>query len=123
MKPRPLHIALAFALFAAVILVPAGASALLNPDQAEQWLISDINRARWDPYAYAAAHNFTPAPSLVPMPPLALHTGLMNATAFKSQQTIDYPTRFNASTHCSTAPTPFTGLGTLVCPNRLAWFF
>lgn len=122
MNRRKLQIALAF-LLVGVAVVPAAASALLNSDQAEQWLISDINRARWDPAAYAAAHNFTPAPSLVPMPPLAPHTSLMNATAFKSQQTIDYPTRFNGTTHCSSAPTPWTGLGTWVCPNRLAALF
>lgn len=114
MKPRPLHIALAFALLTAVVGIPAVASAVLNTDQAEQWLVSDINRARWDPAGYAAAHNFTPASSLVPMPPLAVNVNLMNATAFKAQQTIDYPTFFNSSTHCSTAT------GQLVCPNKLA---
>jgi Ca2+-binding RTX toxin-like protein len=106
-----------------VLVVPSAASAILNPDQAEQWLIYDINQARWDPRSYAAAHGFTPPSSVLPMPPLAPSTNLMNATAFKAQQTINYPTYFNSSTHCSTAPTPFTSLGTLVCPNLLAKYF
>lgn len=99
---------------------PAVADAVVDPvSPAEQWLVYELNRARWSPTTYAAEFGVTPAAALVPQQPLAVHTGLFSATGFKAQQTFQYPNNFQANSslpnyHCSNAT------GTWVCPNGLA---
>lgn len=100
--------------------VPVVADAVVDPaSPAEQWLVYELNRARWNPTAYAADHGVTPAAAVIPQPPLAGNTALFGSTGFKAQQTYQYPTKFQSNPslpnyHCSNAT------GTWVCPNQLA---
>ena len=99
---------------------PAVADAVVDPvSPAEQWLVYELNRARWSPTAYAAEFGVTPGAPVSPQPPLAVNNSLFSATGFKAQQTFEYPSNFQSSPslpyyHCSNAT------GTWVCPNGLA---
>ncbi len=85
----------------------------------EQWMIYEVNRARWNPNAYAAAAGVTPAAAVVPQPPLAVNASLFGSTGFKAQQTVEHLSNFQTDPtkpwyHCSNAT------GSWVCPNRVA---
>jgi len=86
---------------------------------AEQWLVYELNRARWNPTAYAAAAGVTPAAPVIPQPPLAISDSLFGSTGFKAQQTVEHLSNFQSDPtkswyHCSNAT------GSWVCPNRIA---
>ena len=108
------------ALLLALTGLPAVARASANDITAvEQWMIYEVNRARWNPTAYATEFGINPASPVVPQPPLAVNTSLMGSSGFKSQQTVEHLGNFQSDPtkpnyHCSNAT------GTWVCPNRLA---
>ncbi|HAX82192.1 MAG TPA: hypothetical protein DCY40_06470, partial [Actinobacteria bacterium] len=108
-------------LAAALIGTPIASQATTADTSAtEQWLIYELNRARWNPWGYAEDHGVVPAQTdgpLLPRPPLAVNTDLAQSSGYKAQQTVDYPNLFNAVTHCTTAPGPKP------CPDGLARYF
>ena len=77
-----------------------------NPpvSQEEQWFIYEVNRARWDPYGYAAEHEFT-VPSGTPsqLPPLAVNDALSVSSQVKADRmrTVGYADHLCGSTYCA----------------------
>ncbi len=120
MNHQLLRHALAFVLLAGMVLAPGTATGADNPTAWEQWLLSDINRARWDPYGYAAENGLNSSgwPSNhptygdtrpMPNPPLAFNPQLESAAGAKAYYMAGGGTM--DSKHCTPGP---------VCPNRLA---
>ena len=115
MTYRSLRHAVAFALVASVVMGPGVAQGGAdNPTAWEQWLIYDINRARWDPFGFATEHNLNPSGwQMGPLPPLAYNTQLEGATGDKAFNLAGGATM--DSEHCT-----FYFNGQKECPNRLA---
>jgi hypothetical protein len=124
MVRRSLIVALAATLIGTPI---ASQATTADTSATEQWLIYELNRARWNPWGYAEDHGVTAltiVPPILPQPPLAINTDLAESTGFKAQQTADHPEDFVSDPnsrwfHCSDAITE----GTYVCPNPLAQSF
>lgn len=98
------------AVVAASAAVPAGAAAQSPPDGAEQVLVYELNRARWDPAGFQSETGADMS-GVLPRPPLAVDEELTASARFKSAEMDQYSYFAHQS--------PVTG----VWPNGLARSF
>ncbi|MEX1208081.1 MAG: hypothetical protein WEE36_05635 [Acidimicrobiia bacterium] len=98
----------ALAVVAAAAFRTPEADAAIDPVVEAQLVIYEINRARWDPAAFAAETNSSVPSDVLPRPPVALNQALAESATFKANEMA----RFGYFAHQSKA----TG----TWPNELA---
>jgi hypothetical protein len=75
------------------VLVPAASSGASSADitAREQWLVYELNRARWNPAQYAAENGIENLPHTGALPPLAVSQQLFASAGFKAAEMAELP--------------------------------